>query len=482
MTFPSDSFIDALAACATIEKDDDIGFISVPGIEAVLESQRIAVFKKAEQRLVSSHLDADVLRSRLQSITPPPLIGEERDEESRLLEAQARQDLESEGCAPCYPAHFEVPVRHPPEEYRQIIEYWQSLGSTDDVVLCAQRSDWRKFRHYQRLQRQHYRKKHFGLLEAEVRERRKRNGLDDDVQLLPDPRQQSRQQDWIEFQDFHLEFRERKTKDRQELRDQLEEARKIARDRGAEGLERAARDVMAIPQTLKYADSLLRWHDVFLQWIERQRVPVDPRPPTPVEQSGGDQDTSASRPQNEPSNTPAVVVEFARSLSQSAKPISRDTALTCPNSPRQVAKRRNTKPRRTKERALAPFSPQRVAKADRLAVTRTRPRAGTQRSGARQNRIYHDAIWADIEGAREMGPEVKVAWLFCRNVAVTEIGFDPFNGMDFVLSFDQPEKLQIRPYRQRRDWWEASKCSGYEALICLLSSEASAAFFIISPA
>ncbi|TKA24080.1 hypothetical protein B0A54_17834 [Friedmanniomyces endolithicus] len=413
MTFPSDSFIDALAACATIEKDDDIGFISVPGIEAVLESQRIAVFKKAEQRLVSSHLDADVLRSRLQSITPPPLIGEERDEESRLLEAQARQDLESEGCAPCYPAHFEVPVRHPPEEYRQIIEYWQSLGSTDDVVLCAQR------------------KKHFGLLEAEVRERRKRNGLDDDVQLLPDPRQQSRQQDWIEFQDFHLEFRERKTKDRQELRDQLEEARKIARDRGAEGLERAARDVMAIPQTLKYADSLLRWHDVFLQWIERQRVPVDPRPPTPVEQSGGDQDTSASRPQNEPSNTPAVVVEFARSLSQSAKPISRDTALTCPNSPRQ---------------------------------------------------IYHDAIWTDIEGAREMGPEVKVAWLFCRNVAVTEIGFDPFNGMDFVLSFDQPEKLQIRPYRQRRDWWEASKCSGYEALICLLSSEGSAAFFIISPA
>ncbi|KAK0330971.1 hypothetical protein LTR94_030730, partial [Friedmanniomyces endolithicus] len=162
------------------------------------------------------------------SITPPPLIGEERDEESRLLEAQARQDLESEGCAPCYPPHLEVPVRHPPEEYRQIIEYWQSLGFTDDVVLCAQRSDWRKFRHYQRLQRQYYRKKPFGLLEAEVRERRQRNGLDDDVQLLPDPRQQNRQQDWIEFQDFHLEFWERKTKDRQELRDRLEEARKIA--------------------------------------------------------------------------------------------------------------------------------------------------------------------------------------------------------------------------------------------------------------
>ncbi|KAK3110211.1 hypothetical protein LTR53_015724, partial [Teratosphaeriaceae sp. CCFEE 6253] len=207
MTSPSDSCIDALAARVAIKKDDDIGFISIPGIEAVPESQQIgslqesrvwrthklipfpthlADFLFSRQRLVSGHLDADAIRSRLQSITPPPLIGEERDEESHLLEARARQDLESEGCAPCYPPHLEVPVRHPPEEYRQIIEYWQSLGFTDDVVLCAQRSDWRKFRHYQRLQRQYYRKEPFGLLEAEVRERRRRNGLDDDVQLLPD--------------------------------------------------------------------------------------------------------------------------------------------------------------------------------------------------------------------------------------------------------------------------------------------------------
>ncbi|KAK0924621.1 hypothetical protein LTR29_018157, partial [Friedmanniomyces endolithicus] len=63
-------------------------------------------------------------------------------------------------------------------------------------------------------------------------------------------RQQSRQQDWIKFQHFHLEFWERKTKDRQKLRDQMEEARKIAGDRGAEGSGRAVRDVMCIPQIL----------------------------------------------------------------------------------------------------------------------------------------------------------------------------------------------------------------------------------------
>ncbi|KAK0952454.1 hypothetical protein LTS01_024823 [Friedmanniomyces endolithicus] len=305
------------------------------------------------------------------SITPPPLIGEERDEESRLLEVQARRDLESESCAPCHPPHLEAPVRRPPEKYRQIIEYWQSLGSTDDVVLCAQRSDWRKFRHYQRLQREYYGKKPFGLLEAEIRERRQRNGLDEDVQLLPDTGQQSRQQDLIEFQDFHLEFWERKTKDRQELRDQLEEARKIAGDRGAEGSGCAARDAISIPQVLEYADSILRWHDVFLQWIERQRVAMDPRPQTPVEQSRGDQDTSVSPLRYESSNAPVAVVEPPQSRPESTKPVSKDTTLTFPNSPRQILKRRKKKPRRSKEKALVQYSPHRVAKANRLAVIRT---------------------------------------------------------------------------------------------------------------
>ncbi|KAK0923728.1 hypothetical protein LTR29_018210 [Friedmanniomyces endolithicus] len=257
-------------------------------------------------------------------------------------------------------------------------------------------------------------KKPFGLLEAEVRERRQRNGLDDDVQLLPDPRQQNRQQDWIEFQDFHLEFWERKTKDRQELRDRLEEARKIAGDRGAEGSGRAARDVMGIPQVLEYADSILRWHDVFLQWIERQRVAMDPRPPTPVEQSSGDQDTSTSRPRDEPSNTPAAVVAFPKSTPQSTEIVSKDTALTFPDSPRQIPKRRKTKPRRTKEKALAQFSPQRVAKANRLAESSASKASTPAVHGAPTPypQIHHDAKWTDIEGAREMGPEVKAAWIF----------------------------------------------------------------------
>ncbi|KAK3653137.1 hypothetical protein LTR22_011375, partial [Elasticomyces elasticus] len=343
--------------------------ISIPGIEAIPESQRIAVFKKAEQRLVQGHLDADALCSRLQEITPPPLTGEERDAEIRLLEAQARQDLESEGCAPCYPPHLEVPIRNPPEEYRQIIEYWQFILYPDDVVLCAQS------------------KNPFRFLETEVRKRRQRNGLDDDVHLLLDPRQQSRQQDWIEFQDFYLKFREQKTKHRREVQDRLEKAEKMAREGDIEGSDIGARDVTGITQGLEYLDRVLRRHDIFLQWIEQQRVAIDPRPPTPVQESNGEHVTSTTNPRDEPSNSAAAFVESPKSTPQSTESRPKDMTLTSPRSPRQMPKGRNTNPRRAKEKTLAQIPPQRVAKATRLARTRTGTRAETQRNGARQNRV-----------------------------------------------------------------------------------------------
>ncbi|KAK4971277.1 hypothetical protein LTR42_007003 [Elasticomyces elasticus] len=362
MTSPSSSLIDELAARAVIETDGEIGIISIPGIEAIPESQRIAVFKKAEQRLVQGHLDADALCSRLQEITPPPLTGEERDAEIRLLEAQARQDLESEGCAPCYPPHLGLPIRNPPEEYRQIIEYWQSILYPDD-------------------------QNPFRFLETEVRKRRQRNGLDDDVRLLLNPRQQSRQQDWIEFQDFHLKFREQKTKHRREVQDRLEKAEKMAREGDTEGSDIGARDVTGITQGLEYLDRVLRRHDIFLQWIEQQRVTMDPRPPTPVQESNGEHVTSTTDSRDEPYNSAAAFVESPKSTPQITEPRPKDMTLTSPRSPRQMPKGRNTNPRRAKEKTLAQIPQQRVAKATRLARTWTDTRAETQRNGARQNRV-----------------------------------------------------------------------------------------------
>lgn len=334
-------------------------------------------------------------------MTPPP-DEEEDDEESRVLEAQARQDLESDGCPPCYPPCLDAPVRNPPEEYRQIIEYWQSFSSTDDVVLCAQRSDWRKFRQSQRRLRHRYRNKSFSIFLDEVRERRRAHGLDGNVHLLLDPQQQSRQQNWIEFQDYHLKIHEWQEKKRDGLQQDLGNTRKEAGDTDMEGSKHAAQQERAIHQRLEYAERTLRWHEVILCWIEQCRLAMDPLPPTPVEKGGGDKNSPSNRQRRSKRRDTLAVLGKVRvskstpkcqnirtrtSKATISKPISVDSAVTVPSSTQQqMPKRREIKPRRAKEKALGQLLPQRVAKANRFADTRTKSRARTQCSGDGQIR------------------------------------------------------------------------------------------------
>ncbi|KAK4952819.1 hypothetical protein LTR10_009627 [Elasticomyces elasticus] len=143
----------------------------------------------------------------------------------------------------------------------------------------------------------------------------------------------------------------------------------MAREGDTEGSDIGARDVTGITQGLEYLDRVLRRHDIFLQWIEQQRVTMDPRPPTPVQESN------------------AAFVESPKSTPQITEPRPKDMTLTSPRSPRQMPKGRNTNPRRAKEKTLAQIPQQRVAKATRLARTWTDTRAETQRNGARQNRV-----------------------------------------------------------------------------------------------
>jgi hypothetical protein len=74
---------------------------------------------------------------------------EEENIETRSFEAQARKELEKEGCPPCYPPYLDIPLRNIPHEYQAIMAYWQSFPSTGDAVLCAQLSDWKMFRVFQ---------------------------------------------------------------------------------------------------------------------------------------------------------------------------------------------------------------------------------------------------------------------------------------------------------------------------------------------
>ncbi|KAF2007837.1 hypothetical protein P154DRAFT_516643 [Amniculicola lignicola CBS 123094] len=255
-----------------VETYGDISIIAVPGIETLTESERIAFLEKAQRRLIPDYLDANALYSRLQAITPPP-DKEEDDEESRVLEAQARQDLESDDCLPCYPPCLNVPIRNPPEQYRQIIEYWESFSGTGDVVLCAQRSDWQKFRQFQQRLRHRNRNKLFSVFLDELRERRRAHKLDDNVHLLLDPRQQNRKQTWIEFQDYHLRLHERMEKQQEGLQVDLDNSQE--KSSGID-MEPAVQQERAIHQRLDYVETTLQWHKVMLSWIEQCRLAMDP--------------------------------------------------------------------------------------------------------------------------------------------------------------------------------------------------------------
>ncbi|KAL8956052.1 MAG: hypothetical protein Q9193_006306, partial [Seirophora villosa] len=343
-------------------------------------------------------------------ITPSP-DPEEDDAEIRVIEAQARQDLERDGCPPCYPPHIDVPARNPPEEYEQIIGYWQSFTSTDDVVLGAQRADWEKFRHTQRSLRHRYRNKPFSIFVAEVRDRRRAHGLDDNVQLLLDPQLQSRQQTWIEFQDYHLTLHECLGKDRDEqqkryddfprrLREWQEKNRDDTQKKaGHEVLEQGFEHVATC--NLEYAKRSLRWHEAMLCWIEQRRLAMDPQPLTPVKEGGGDQNLSSVRQRGSTRPiTPAVLnqvrvskstpkdqnIQTRATKAATPTPISVDSAVTIPNSTQQTPRRRESKPRGAKEKALGQLLPQRVAKPTRSADTGTKSRSRTSGDGQIRDR------------------------------------------------------------------------------------------------
>jgi hypothetical protein len=63
-----------------------------------------------------------------------------------------------------------------------------------------------------------------------------------------------------------------------------------------------------------------------------------------------------------------------------------------------------------------------------------------------------------------------------RNVLVEIPKFDPYRGLEFVVSFDQPLELRMKSTKQRQDWWRDSKRLEGDALICLISSTQAVVF------
>lgn len=172
-------------------------------------------------------------------------------------------------------------------------------------------------------------------------------------------------------------------------------------DTESEGSEHVARQQKAIYQRLEYAQTTLQWHEIMLCWIEQSRLAMNSLSPTFVQSSG--QNTPFHRQGNaKRRNTPTVlgkvkVSKFTakhqniRTQAPKAtvfKPVSVGSAVTIPSSiQKQMPKRREIKPRRAKENALAQFLSQGLAKADRFVNTETKSPSKTLCSGDGQIRV-----------------------------------------------------------------------------------------------
>ena len=190
----------------------------------------------------------------------------------QLLEEQARNLLEQDGCPPCYPPDPAFSVRNPPEEYRGIISYWDSNPFSDGGALHAQRRDWDNFRRFQETNRRYY-KQQFDRFTNAVRERRRRHHLSEDIRLCSNPKEQTRLETWVEFQNYHLHFHEELEKKAKVESQNLQNARENVQRAVDSELKLAVRNEEAYSVRLATAIEKMESHEKHvLPWIEQQRI------------------------------------------------------------------------------------------------------------------------------------------------------------------------------------------------------------------
>ena len=101
-----------------------------------------------------------------------------------------------------------------------------------------------------------------------IRERRRRPNLEGDVNLQSESSKQSRLENWIEFQDYHLQRHETLEKKLDDLRITSIETSNKLKNANAADFERAALDARICEEKPKSAEQRLKQHEILLRWIE----------------------------------------------------------------------------------------------------------------------------------------------------------------------------------------------------------------------
>lgn len=142
-------------------------------------------------------------------------------EDDRWREGESHAALIKDNGRPCYPIELGLDVFDDPGQYKEVFEYWQWGRSNKRRVFSAQWCEWNKsFRYRQQRDRNVYvRCNKFHRFQDFLRERRRKHGLDGDLQLREKVAEQSPLDDWMEYQDYKLlqyEDLERRLKGAQE--------------------------------------------------------------------------------------------------------------------------------------------------------------------------------------------------------------------------------------------------------------------------
>lgn len=118
------------------------------------------------------------------------------------------------------------------------MEYWQEGKSSDRQVFLSQLRDWEVIRRNQRdVRRSYIRSNRFQEYREFVLERRRKHGLDGDPQLRENAAEQSKLDDWMEYQNYKLGDNEGLERKLEECRERLASERNALAELGYSAFE-----------------------------------------------------------------------------------------------------------------------------------------------------------------------------------------------------------------------------------------------------
>lgn len=244
-------------------------------------------------------------------------------------------------------------------------------------MLTAQLFNWRLFCKFQDQVRQYYLKRGtFPDFVEEVRDRRRRHGLEVDMCLLADPKQQSRLENWIEFQNYHLMLHERIEIEENDKREERDAARKELEKSGLEDAE----ELDFLKGKTNCSQHKVEEHAKMLEWIEQQRKAMVAEQAASVHAPKYRERSSiptlrGGRKRNQKCRSPLGPVRSAvlkspkqnalRSSKRNESQPAKNTTAN-PNIPHRrsrISKSKARSPRRgERSTLLSPFNPQKVVK------------------------------------------------------------------------------------------------------------------------